>query len=186
MKIGYARVSTIDQNLDLQLDALEKYGCEKFYKDEGVSGAKSDRPGLNAALADLRPGDTLVVWKLDRLGRSIDHLRSTVFDLQKRGIEFASIQDAIDTNTATGRLFFNIMASMAEFEKDLIRERTLAGLAAARARGRKGGRPKTVTEAHVKKARDLITKSPDLTIKEICKLVGVTRPTYYREIAPQL
>ncbi|MBW4526823.1 MAG: recombinase family protein [Phormidium tanganyikae FI6-MK23] len=185
MKIGYARVSTIDQSLDLQLDALNKYGCEKIHQDEGISGSKSDRPQLNAALADLRPGDTLVVWKLDRLGRSIDHLRSTVFDLQKRGIEFVSIQDAIDTTTAMGRLFFNIMASMAEFEKDLIRERTLAGLAAARARGRSGGRPKKVTEAQIKRAREL-AKNPGITIVEICKIIGVPRSTYYREVAPNI
>lgn len=185
MKVGYARVSTFDQNLDLQIDALEKFGCEKIFNDEGVSGAKSDRPGLNEAILFLRPGDTLVVWKLDRLGRSIEHLRSTVFDLQKRGIEFASVQDVIDTSTASGRLFFNIMASMAEFERDLLKERTQAGLAAARARGKKGGRPKTVTESQVKRARELV-KNPDLTIVEICKIIGVTRPTYYREIAPQI
>lgn len=185
MKIGYARVSTLDQSLALQIDALEKVGCDRIFKDEGVSGSKSDRPGLNEALEFIRPGDTLVVWKLDRLGRSIEHLRSTVFDLQNRGIEFLSIQDAIDTNTATGQLFFSIMAAMAEFERDLIRERTQAGLAAARARGKKGGRPKTVTESQVKRARELV-KNPDLTIVEICKIIGVTRPTYYREIAPQI
>jgi len=185
MKIGYARVSTFDQKIDLQLDALRKYGCEKFYQDEGISGGESDRPGLNAALADLRGGDTLVVWKLDRLGRSLKHLIESVESLSKREVQFVSTQDTIDTSTAAGKLFFHMMGAMAEFEKDLIRERTMAGLAAARARGHNGGRPIEVSDAQIKRARELV-KNRSITIVEVCKIIGASRSTYYREIAPRL
>lgn len=145
MHIGYARVSTTDQHLDLQTDALHAAGCERLYTDT-VSGAKVDRPGLTAALDACRPGDTLVVWKLDRLGRSLPHLVETVRDLIARGVGFQSLQESIDTTTSGGKLVFHIFASLAEFERDLIRERTNAGLSAARARGRKGGRPKGVDQ----------------------------------------
>jgi DNA invertase Pin-like site-specific DNA recombinase len=140
MLIGYARISTHEQNLDLQEDALKAAGCKKVYTDK-TGGAKSERPGLEKALADARPGDTLVVWKLDRLGRSLKHLIETVTDLSHRGVGFKSLQENIDTTTSGGKLVFHVFGALAEFERDIIRERTLAGLAAARARGRKGGRP---------------------------------------------
>ena len=144
MLIGYARVSTLEQNLDLQEDALKAVGCQKVYTDK-TSGTKAERAGLENALADARPGDSLVVWKLDRLGRSLMHLIETATDLSNRGVGFRSLQEAIDTTTSGGKLIFHVFGALAEFERDIIRERTLAGLAAARARGRKGGRPATST-----------------------------------------
>jgi DNA invertase Pin-like site-specific DNA recombinase len=141
MLVGYARVSTEDQNLDLQKDALQKAGCEKLFTDV-ASGAKDERAGLAEAIAFLRPGDTLVVWKLDRLGRSLKHLIETVTALQARKVGFRSLQESIDTTTSGGKLIFHVFGALAEFERDLIRERTQAGLQAARARGRKGGRPR--------------------------------------------
>src|SRR2546423_716996 len=141
MQIGYARVSTTEQNLDLQLDALKKADCVKIFTDT-ASGAKTARKGLDEALTYVRPGDTLVVWRLDRLGRSLKHLIEVVTDLEKRGIGFKSLTENIDTTTSGGKLIFHIFGALAEFERDIIRERTKAGLEAARARGRKGGRPK--------------------------------------------
>ena len=141
MRIGYARVSTDDQSLDLQLDALRKAGCSKIYRDHGISGCKTDRPALAEALCSLAPGDTLVCWRLDRLGRSLSHLISIVADMERRSIRFVSLCEAIDTQSATGRLLFHIMGALAEFERSLISERTRAGLAAARARGVRVGRP---------------------------------------------
>ena len=141
MLVGYARVSTTDQNLDLQKDALRAAGCERLFTDM-ASGAKAERPGLAQALRECRPGDTLVVWKLDRLGRSLPHLVETVRELLEREVGFKSLQESIDTTTSGGKLIFHLFASLAEFERDLIRERTNAGLAAARARGRRGGRPR--------------------------------------------
>lgn len=185
MKIGYARVSTFDQNLDLQVQALQQAGCEKIFKDEGISGAKAERPGLKDAIAYARKGDMIVVWKLDRLGRSLPHLISVVQQFHDDGIEFQSLSEQIDTSSPSGRLFFHIMAAMAQFERELIQERTQAGLAAARARGKKGGRKTVVTDAQVKRAREL-AKNPDFTITEICQMIGVTRPTFYRSIAPQI
>ena len=143
MKIGYARVSTRDQNLELQIDALKKTGCEKIYQDI-ASGARSERPALTEMIENLRPGDILVIWKLDRLGRSLNHLIGMVNDLLEKEVGLQSLNDPIDTTTSQGRLSFNLFASLAEFERDLIRERTQAGLSAARARGRNGGRPKGV------------------------------------------
>src|SRR3954468_10749744 len=140
MLIGYARISTDDQNLDLQRDALTKAGCEQIYTDR-VSGTKATRPGLREALSHLRSGDTLVVWRLDRLGRSLRHLIDTITDLQQRDVGFRSLQEQIDTTMPGGKLIFHIFGALAEFERDLIRQRTLAGLAAARARGHAGGRP---------------------------------------------
>ena len=151
MLIGYARVSTNDQNLDLQRDALEAAGCERLFTDT-ASGAKAERPGLKEALKECRKGDILVVWKLDRLGRSLPHLVETVRDLMAREVGFKSLQESIDTTTSAGKLIFHIFASLAEFERDLIRERTNAGLSAARARGRKGGRPKGVMDTNKQKA----------------------------------
>ena len=144
MLIGYARVSTTDQTLDLQKDALEKAGCDRIFTDT-ASGAKAERVGLDEALSHLREGDTLVVWRLDRLGRSLKHLIETITKLNNRGIGFKSITEAIDTTTSGGKLIFHIFGALAEFERDIIRERTQAGLTAARARGRKGGRPKALT-----------------------------------------
>jgi len=178
MLVGYARVSTTDQNLDLQTDALQAAGCERLLTDT-VSGAKVDRPGLTAALTACRTGDTLVVWKLDRLGRSLQHLVETVRDLGDRGVGFKSLQENIDTTTSGGRLIFHIFASLAEFERDLIRERTNAGLSAARARGRKGGRPKGVDQKKQKAALAL-KQDPRHSIREICEIVGISRNTYYK------
>src|SRR3954468_3556680 len=145
MLIGYARISTQDQNLDLQRDALQKAGCEQIFTDR-VSGTKASRPGLSEALSHLRAGDTLVVWRLDRLGRSLRHLIDTVTGLQERRIGFKSLQESIDT-TSGGRLVFNIFGSLAEFEREIIKERTKAGLQAARSRGKLGGRPKALSES---------------------------------------
>src|SRR5215211_7817032 len=141
MLIGYARVSTHDQTLHMQRDALEKAGCEQIFTDQ-VSGTKTERKGLTEALSHLRSGDILVVWRLDRLGRSLRHLIETVTELQERGIGFKSLQESIDTTTSGGKLVFHIFGALAEFEREIIRERTQAGLQAARSRGRSGGRPK--------------------------------------------
>ena len=185
MKIGYARVSTIDQSLDLQNDGLEKAGCKKIFTDHGVSGAKTERPGLDKALDQIRKGDTLVIWKLDRLGRSLSHLLSIIEGLKKKGAHFASIQDAFDTSTASGKMVFSVIGAMAEYEKNLTRERTMAGLASARARGRKGGRPKQLDDGQVKVAIAL-AEAGELMIREICEQVGCSRSTYYRQVAPRL
>ena len=183
MLIGYARVSTQDQTLDLQKDALEKIGCSKIFTDM-ASGAKPERPGLTEALAYVREGDTLVVWRLDRLGRTLKHLIETVIGLSEKHIGFQSLTESIDTTTSNGRLIFNIFASLAEFERDLIRERTKAGLAAARARGRKGGRPKAQTLNSQKKvamAQSLYDDKTN-TIDEICQTLHISRATLYRHI----
>ena len=185
MKIGYARVSTVDQSLDLQNDGLKKAGCEKIFTDHGVSGAKTERPGLDKALDQIRKGDTLVIWKLDRLGRSLSHLLSIIEDLKQKGVDFASIQDGFDTSTASGKMVFSVIGAMAEYEKNLTRERTMAGLASARARGRKGGRPKQLDEGQVRVAIAL-AEAGELMIREICEQVGCSRSTYYRQVAPRL
>jgi len=180
MKIGYARVSTKDQNLALQIDALTKAGCEKIYQDI-ASGARSERPALNEMIHNLRPGDALVIWKLDRLGRSLNHLISLVNDLMEKKIGLQSLHDPIDTTTAQGRLSFNLFASLAEFERDLIRERTQAGLSAARARGRNGGRPKGIplkAEATACAAETLY-KEGRLTVNEISEKLGIAKSTLY-------
>lgn len=182
MLIGYARISTNDQTLNLQIDALTAAGCEKIFTDEGISGSKTDRPGLNEALEYARSGDTLTVWRLDRLGRSLPHLIQVVNALADRGVEFKSLKETIDTSTAGGKLVFHVMAAMAEFERDLIRERTNAGLAAAKARGRNGGRPQALTAEQIKMGRTLAA-SPDLTVNQICEQLGCSRATYYRQIA---
>ncbi len=178
MHIGYARVSTTDQNLSLQKDALEAAGCERLFTDT-VSGVRMDRPGLAATLDACRAGDTLVVWKLDRLGRSLPHLVETVRDLSAGGVGFRSLQEQIDTTTSSGKLIFHIFASLAEFERDLIRERTNAGLAAARARGRKGGRPKGVDQRK-KQVALALKKDTGRSVREICEIVGISRNTYYK------
>jgi DNA invertase Pin-like site-specific DNA recombinase len=180
MLIGYARVSTTDQPLDLQKDALEKAGCSKIFTDT-ASGAKAERIGLDEALNYVRSGDTLVVWKLDRLGRSLPHLIETITGLNNRGIGFKSITESIDTTTSGGKLIFHIFGALAEFERDIIRERTQAGLHAARARGRLGGRPKSLTPKKAQMAEALY-KDKNNTIDEICKTLHVSRATLYRYV----
>lgn len=177
MLIGYARVSTQDQNLELQLEALHRAGCEKIFEDK-VSGARADRPGLARAIEALRPGDTLVVWKLDRLGRSVKQLINWITDLQSKNIQFKSLTDSIDTGTPSGRFFFNIMASLAEMEKELIVERTRAGLETARQLGRKGGRRPKMTESKLASARTLLNNG--MPPKDVAKNLGVSVPTLYR------
>lgn len=181
MKIGYARISTKDQKLDLQIDALKKAGCEKVYHDQ-VSGAKANRPALNQMLEHLRKGDVVIIWKLDRLGRSLKHLVELVSDFMERGIGLLSLNDPVDTTTAHGRLVFNIFASLAEFERELIRERTKAGLEAARARGRKGGRPSGLSEDAQKTAMvaETLYKEKTLSIDEICSRLRISKTTFYR------
>src|SRR5256714_2255054 len=185
MLVGYARVSTSDQTLNLQKDALKKIGCTKIFTDI-ASGAKEERKGLDEALAYVREGDTLVVWRLDRLGRSLKHLIETITNLNKRKIGFKSLTESIDTTTSNGRLIFNIFASLAEFERDLIRERTKAGLQAARARGRVGGRPKAQTLNTPKKVAmaQSLYDNKNNTIDDICKTLNISRATLYRYIKP--
>jgi len=180
MNIGYARVSTQDQNLDLQNDALKSAGCEKIYTDK-MSGAKTDRPGLDEILGFIRKGDTLVVWKLDRLGRSLKHLIQVMNLLEERGIYFKSVQESLDTSTPGGKLIFHVFGALAEFERDIIRERTLAGLAAARARGRKGGRPRKLSKKQIEMAKNLM-KDVSIPIGEICQTLGVSKATLYRYV----
>lgn len=176
---GYARVSTADQNLDLQVDALERAGCARVWTDK-ASGATTARPQLDALLATLLPGDTLVTWRLDRLGRSMGHLVSTIDNLAERGVGFVSLTEGIDTTTAAGRLTLGIFASLAQFERELIRERTMAGLAAARERGSKPGRPTVVTPEKVQAARALLDQGA--TVTDAARAVGLSRPTLYRAL----
>ena len=178
MFVGYARVSTQDQNPELQIDALNQSGCERIFKEK-ASGAKRDRPELNAALDFVREGDTIVVWKLDRLARSLKQLIETVEELESRGIGLKSLTESIDTGTSGGRLVFHIFGALAEFERSIIRERTVAGLQAARARGRVGGRPKALTEDDVAAARAML-KQPDITVKDIAERLNVSVATFYR------
>ena len=180
MLIGYARVSTPEQSLDLQRDALLAAGCDPqhLYTDV-ASGAKAERPGLEAALHYLRAGDTLVVWKLDRLGRSLTHLIETVHALEARGIGFKSLQESIDTTTPGGKLIFHVFAALAEFERDLIGERTKAGLTAARARGRTGGRKRALTDKQIALARSM-KADPHNSIADICATLKISKRTLYR------
>ena len=178
MLLGYARVSTADQLLRMQEDALKRAGCQDIFTDV-ASGAKTQRPGLEKALNYLRAGDTLVVWKLDRLGRSLPHLIQTVQSLQEKGIGFKSLQENMDTTSAGGKLLFHFFGALAEFERELIRERTNAGLKAARARGRLGGRPCLLNNRQKNKLKKHYQKG-ELSIQEICKLYGITKPTLYK------
>lgn len=177
MLIGYARISTQDQNLKLQLDALAKAGCQKVFEDT-LSGTRADRPGLGKALEMLREGDTLVVWKLDRLGRSVKQLVELVSDLHKQNVQFKSLTDSIDTGTPSGRFFFHVMASLAEMERDLIVERTRAGLDVARQLGRKGGRKPKMTDSKIESAKKLLASG--VPPKDVAKNLGVSVPTLYR------
>lgn len=177
MRIGYARVSTKDQNLGMQIDALESDGCSKIYQDQ-ISGTTKNRKGLDSCLDVLREGDTFIVWKLDRLGRSVKHLVTFVNDLESKGINFRSITDNIDTSTPSGKFFFHVMASLAQMERDLIAERTKAGLAAAKKMGRVGGRKRKMTESKIKAAKKLIESGQ--TYQEVALNLEVTLPTLYR------
>ncbi|MCA2971671.1 MAG: recombinase family protein [Brevundimonas sp.] len=179
MLIGYARVSTQDQNLDLQVKALTEAGCKKVFNDK-IGGSHAERPGLAMALAMLREGDTLVVWKLDRLGRSVKNLVELVGKLHGQGIQFRSLTDSIDTSTASGRFFFHVMASLAQMERELVVERTCAGLQAARLLGRKGGRKRKMTDSKVASARKLLASG--VPPKEVASNLGVSVPTLYRWI----
>jgi DNA invertase Pin-like site-specific DNA recombinase len=178
--IGYARVSTTDQTLHLQTDALTKAGCVKIFTDI-ISGAKAERKGLEEAKSYARDGDTLVVWKLDRLGRSLKDLIAVITELHIRNIGFKSLTESLDTTTSGGKLIFNIFGALAEFERDIIRERTQAGLQAARARGRKGGRPKALSPKKVEMARALFSDKNN-SIDDICKTLQISRVTLYRYV----
>jgi DNA invertase Pin-like site-specific DNA recombinase len=179
MLIGYARVSTHEQTLNLQQDALTKAGCSKLFTDT-ASGAQTERKGLEEALRYIRKGDTLAVWRLDRLGRSLPHLITTMTDLEERDIGFKSLTENIDTTTSGGKLIFHIFGALAEFERNLIRERTQAGLAAARARGKKGGRPKALTGRKLTIAQDLYDKRHP--IAEILQTLKISKATLYRSL----
>ena len=181
MHIGYARVSTDDQNLDLQNDALQAAGCERVFRDK-ISGAKAERPGLTRAFEELRQGDTLVVWRLDRLGRSLKELIAQDEHLAEKNVGLQSITEAIDTTSSGGKLIFHVFGALAEFERNLIRERTQAGLQAARARGRKGGRRKLLSKDKRRHVVEL-HQSRQHTIKEICSLMNISRATLYAYLA---
>jgi len=176
-RIGYARVSTAEQDLALQRDSLTAAGCGRLFEDR-ASGAKADRPGLAQALSYVRSGDVLVVWKLDRLGRSMSHLITTVSELESRGVGLRSLTEQIDTTTPGGRLIFHVFGALGQFERDLIRERTRAGLKAAQARGRHGGRKPVVTEEKLRRARELLAKG--LTTREAAARIRVGKTALYR------
>ncbi|MFA6922603.1 MAG: recombinase family protein [Gallionella sp.] len=180
MLVGYARVSTQDQKADLQTDALQAAGCEKIFTEK-ASGAQRDRPELKASLEYIRAGDMLIVWKLDRLARSIKQLIETVEDLEKRGIGFKSLTENIDTTTSGGKLIFHIFASLAEFERSIIQERTKAGLDAARARGKRGGRPPALTDKDIQAAKAMLA-DPNITVEEVATRLKVAPSTLYRHI----
>lgn len=181
MNIGYCRVSTQDQNLELQLDALRKAGCEKIFQDV-ASGSKDQRKGLEEAMGFAREGDCIVVWKLDRLSRSLRHLIDTVNQLKERGVGLKVITQNLDTTTPSGTLVFHIFGALAEFERLLIKERTNAGLAAARARGRVGGRPKALDETKLRVAQTLYADGKS-SISEICQTLKISRATFYRSVS---
>ena len=177
--VGYARVSTADQALALQLDALAAAGCAKVFEDR-ASGARADRPGLRAALDYAREGDVLVTWKLDRLGRSLPHLIETVAGLERRRVGFRSLTEAIDTTTPGGRLVFHLFAALGQFERDLIRERTRAGLVAAAARGRRGGRQPVVTAEKLRRAQDLVAKG--LSVRDAAVRLKIGKTALYEAL----
>lgn len=182
MNVGYARVSTRDQDLGQQRAALEAAECGKIFEEKS-SGSKADRPELARAMEWCREGDVLVVWKLDRLGRSLKDLIAKVGELDERGVGFKSLTESLDTTTPGGRLVFHVFGALAEFERELIRERTMAGLSAARARGKKGGRPKKLDERKLVLARDLLSNQ-ERTVEEVCEVLGVGRTTLYRALGP--
>jgi DNA invertase Pin-like site-specific DNA recombinase len=180
MKVGYARVSTQEQNLDLQMKALERAGCEKVYKDRGISGTQRDRPQLKKALASLEKGDVLVVWKLDRLGRSLGHLIELVSQLKDRGVGFASLSEDINTTSPGGKLFFHMMGALAEFERDLIVERTKAGMDAARKRGQHLGRPPKLDTTQLAAARKMLAQGESRN--QVARILKVDPSTLYRRL----
>jgi DNA invertase Pin-like site-specific DNA recombinase len=179
MYIGYARVSTQDQNLDLQLTALKEVGCLRLYEDQ-LSGLRTDRPGLQKALEQVREGDTFVVWKLDRLGRSVKGLIDFVASLEQQKVHFKSLTDHIDTSTPAGRFFFHVMASLAQMERELIVERTRAGLEAARSQGRIGGRRRSMTPSKLDAAKQLLASG--VPARDVASNLGISIPTLYRWI----
>ncbi len=181
-KIGYIRVSKYEQNEALQKDALKH--CDKIFIDLGISGSKEKRPGLDKALSYMREGDQFIVWKLDRAGRSLPNLISLLVALEEKGVQFVSLTEQLDTSTPGGKLLFHVMAALAQFERDLMIERTTAGLEAARARGRVGGRPKKLKENKIEHAKKLY-KEGKLSINEICDIIGVVRSTLYRYLNSQ-
>ena len=180
MLIGYARVSTGDQSLTLQIDALEEAGCDRFFQDQ-VSGIVNTRPNLNQALNFARPGDTLVVWRLDRLSRSLRDLIETVTLLESRGVQLKSLHESIDTASSSGKLIFHLFGALAEFERNLIKERTLAGLQAARARGRKGGRPPSLG-AEKRKLAVKLYNDKNYIVNQVCQMMGISKPTLYKYV----
>jgi DNA invertase Pin-like site-specific DNA recombinase len=182
MNVGYARVSTGEQKMDLQLDALEEVGCEKIYTDE-LSGATSDRPGLQEAIDYVRPGDTLIVWRLDRFGRSLKDLVTKVERLRDKDVGFKSLKENIDTTSSAGKLQFHIFSALAEFERDLNRERTMAGLRAARARGRVGGRPRALSDEELPQVQTLM-QNPNISTRQICERFEISKATLYRYVGP--
>jgi DNA invertase Pin-like site-specific DNA recombinase len=181
MKVGYARVSTEEQSLALQINALTRAGCAKVFREEAGSGAAIRRPALDRMLAEIRPGDVLVTWRLDRLGRSLPHLITLVSALKERGVGFVSLCEAIDTETASGRLLFHVMGALAEFERALISERTRAGMFAARERGAPLGRPRRLASAQVKAAHSSL-RAGQATLKELALSMRVSRPTLRRAL----
>ena len=180
MLIGYARVSTGDQSLTLQIDALEESGCERIFQDK-ISGIVNTRPNLNQALNFARPGDTLVVWRLDRLSRSLRDLIETVTLLESRGVQLQSLHESIDTASSSGKLIFHLFGALAEFERNLIKERTLAGLQAARARGRKGGRPSSL-DAEKRKLAVKLYNDKNYSVNQVCQVMGISKPTLYKYV----
>jgi len=182
MNIGYARVSTGEQKMDLQLDALDEAGCEKVFTDT-LSGATADRPGLEEAMEYARPGDTLVVWRLDRFGRSLKDLVTKVERLGEKEVGFRSLKENIDTTSSAGKLQFHIFSALAEFERDLNLERTMAGLRAARERGRVGGRPRALSEEDLPQVQALM-RQPDVSTRQICERFDISKATLYRYVGP--
>lgn len=181
MKFGYARISTKSQELNLQIDALKAAGCDEI-TTEVMTGTNNDRPARQALIEKLRPGDVVTVWRLDRFGRSMPDLIEKITALNNNGVEFVSLQESIDTTTATGKLIFHLFASLSEFERNLISERTKAGLAAARARGKYGGRKRSMTDQEVLAAKQLLAVNNPLSRVEIAKMFNVSRSTLYREL----
>ena len=180
MLIGYARVSTGDQSLTLQIDALEEAGCERVFQDQ-VSGIVNTRPNLNQALNFARSGDTLVVWRLDRLSRSLRDLIETVTLLESQRVQLKSLHESIDTASSSGKLIFHLFGALAEFERNLIKERTLAGLQAARARGRKGGRPLSL-DAEKRKLAVKLYNDKNYSVNQVCRMMGISKPTLYKYV----
>jgi len=182
MVYGYCRVSTADgrQTTDMQLDALRAASCDRIFEDR-MSGARSDRPGLNELLRVLRPGDTVIVWKIDRLGRSVQHLLATIVLLQEKGVEFKSVTEAIDTRSPSGRFLLTVLSAISAMEREIIIERTRAGLIAARTRGRIGGRPSKLSEEQIRQARQLL-EDPLNSVASVCRTLGIGKATFYRKI----